>query len=152
MRAYAVTQLLGLGVTVVAVLLLIASLFIRIVVPLAFPWVNAWLLGLGSSAASFTLLFTSLALVFRLLPPRRLLLGEIVEGALISSAILEVAFLFLRLLTDQVDFGAAYGAAGALVGTLIVLYFAAQLFVFGAEITAELEQRRTSLSPPHDAA
>jgi len=142
LRAYAATQLKGLGVTLVAVLLLIASLLIRIVAPIAFAWMNEGVLGVIMSIASFPLLFASLALIFRVLPPRRLLPSEIVEGALISSAILEVAFVLLRLITDHVDFGAAYGAAGALIGTLIILYFAAQLFVFGAEITAELEQRR----------
>ena len=142
LRSYAQSQLKGLGVTLVAVLLLIASLLIRIVMPLAFPWLNEWVTVVVSSVASFALLFTSLALVFRVLPPRRLLHSEIVEGALISSGILEVAFILLRLITDQVDFGAAYGAAGALIGTLIILYFAAQLFVLGAEITAELEHRR----------
>jgi membrane protein len=145
-RAYAATQLRGLLVTLVAVLLLIVSLLIRIVVPIAFAWANSGLLVVMSSVLSFSLLFTSLALIFRVLPPRRLLRSEIVEGALISSSILEVSFVLLRVVTLHVDFGAAYGAAGALIGTLIVLYFAAQLFVFGAEITAELEQRRTALA------
>lgn len=142
LRAYMTSQLVGLGVTLAAVLMLIASLLIRIVVPLVFTWLHPWVVGVLSSLASFALLFASLALVFRVLPPRRLLRSEIVEGALISSAVLELAFTLLRLITDHVDFGAAYGAAGALIGTLIVLYFAAQLFVLGAEITAELEQRR----------
>jgi membrane protein len=160
-RRYVATQLVALGVTLVAGLLIMGSLLVRIAVPSFFGALDAGVVGglwwSARSALSFGMLFVSLALIYRVLPPRRLERGDVLEGAFVTSVALEIAFAILRFITRHVDLGAAYGAAGTVVGTLIVLYVAAQLFLFGAEVTAELAHRRRvgqpsesgkSLDPP----
>ncbi len=146
LRRYFATQLLTLGVTLVAGLLIMGSVLVRIAVPALLGALEDGPLGevwwIGRSILSFALLFATLALIYRVLPPRKLDRGDILEGALVSTVALEGAFIVLRLVTRHLDLGAAYGAAGAVVGTLIVLYGGAQLFLFGAELTAELSHRR----------
>jgi membrane protein len=145
-RRYFATQLLSFGVTLVAGFLITCSLLVRIAVPAVLGSLEDGPLGdvwwVGRSVLSFALLFLSLALVYRVLPPRKLDRGDVLEGALVSTVALHAAFILLRWLTARVDFGAAYGAAGAIVGMLVALYVAAQLFLFGAELTAELAHRR----------
>jgi len=147
-RDYLHLHLTSLAVTSAASVLLVIALLIRASAP--------WVLGdladtpIGWSvqgALSFGLVFGSVALAYRFLPPRRLTYAEIFEGALVTTVPLALGFVGLRALTRWIDLGAAYGAAGAVIGTLIALYFAAQIFLFGAELTAELAYRRRRGKP-----
>lgn len=99
----------------------------------------AWLAQEITSLAVWT---AALAVIYRVLPPVRLLRGDVVRGALVSAVLLEAALLALQALASTLELGAAYGAAGGVMATLLTLYGAAQLFLFGAEVTAELAARR----------
>lgn len=144
-KRYFTVQLTAVFVTLLAGLLMVVSLLLRAV---GQSWVgdDAGALGLVwalvRESLSFGFWFAALALVYRVLPPIRLDRGDILEGALVSAVLVSVTLLLLRVIASFVDFGAAYGAAGAVVGTLVALYVVSQLFLFGAEITAELAARR----------
>jgi membrane protein len=147
-REYFHLHLTSLAVTSAASVLLVVALLIRA----SAPWVLGELadtpIGWTVQAAlSFGLVFGSVALAYRYLPPLRLTYPEIFEGALVTTIPLALGFMGLRALTRWIDLGAAYGAAGAVIGTLIALYFAAQIFLFGAELTAELSYRRRRGKP-----
>lgn len=147
-RDYFRLHLTSLAVTSAASVLLVIALLIRA----SAPWVLGDLadspIGWSVQAAlSIGLVFGSVALAYRYLPPRRLTYPEIFEGALVTTIPLALGFVGLRALTRWIDLGAAYGAAGAVIATLIALYFAAQIFLFGAELTAELAHRRRRGKP-----
>lgn len=143
LRAYVRLHLMSLAVTFAAGVLLLISLLVRAAAPWAFGDLSGsirfWIL---SHVLSFGLVFGSVALAYRHLPPRRLTTKEVLEGALVTTVMLEIGFAIVRAIADWMDLGAAYGAAGAIIATLITMYLAAQIFLYGAEITAELWHRR----------
>ena len=160
-RRFFGSQLRSLFVTLAAGLLVLASVVLRAV--------GGWIIGEDSwpplslgwpilqELFSFATWVLALVLVYRVLPPVRLHRADVFEGALVSATLVSLALFALRTLASHLDFGAAYGAAGAVIGTLIMLYVVSQIFLFGAELTAELAARRgrpaleaTDAAPTHD--
>jgi membrane protein len=143
---YLTTQATSVAVTLGAGLVMVASLVLRAASASVFGeatdpgWSAAW--SIARELLSVVLGAVAIAIVYRVLPPVKLARGDIVRGALVSAVLLELALLVLRLFAGHIDMGAAYGAAGAVVATLLTLYVIGQLFLFGAEVTAELAERR----------
>ncbi|MBN8611962.1 MAG: YihY/virulence factor BrkB family protein [Deltaproteobacteria bacterium] len=145
-RRFLKTQLRSVLVTLGAGALMVLSILVRVM--------GGWFVEAGASPAlhslwplirelgSFTVWTCALLFIYRVLPPVRLERGDVWVGALVSATLVSVTLLVLRTAAMHLDFGAAYGAAGALVGTVLTLYVVSQLFLFGAEITAELAARR----------
>lgn len=146
-RLYFTTQLKTLGVTLGAGVLMVASLVLRAIGESVFGGEGGLLLDglwlVGREVISFAMWTGALALAYWALPPLRLNGGDIFHGALVSALLVEVTLIVLRVGASFFDFGAAYGTAGAIIGTLVTLYIVSQLFLFGAELTAELASRRS---------
>lgn len=145
-RAFLHTQAMGVGVTLLVGSILVASVLVRALSDSALGLSDAAPVaaagGLIRVFGSFALLTCALAVVYRLLPPCRLTRSEVVEGALVTAVLLEATSWVLSVVVEHVDVAAAYGAAGAVVAALVWLFVAAELFLFGAEVTAELAERR----------
>lgn len=147
-RAYATTQAKSVGVTLACGVLIVVSMVVRSLGESLFGTLRSdglevlWVI--GRELASTLVWAMALAIVYRALPPIRLNRGDVLHGALVSAVLVSAVLLVLRLGASHFELGAAYGAASAIVGTLVILYVVAQLFLFGAEVTAELASRRTS--------
>jgi membrane protein len=143
---YFASQAKTIGVTLGAGLLMVASLVLRAIGESVFDGIDnqladaLWMI--GREVASFFVWMVALALVYWALPPIRLRPSDIWQGAFVSALLVEATLLVLRLGASYFDFGAAYGTAGAVVGTLVTLFIVGDLFMFGAELTAELSSRR----------
>ena len=100
------------------------------------------------SFAVVTLLF---AMIYKLLPDKPVRWDDVWIGASITSLLFTIGKFFIGLYLGKSDVGVAYGAAGSLVVILIWVYYASQIFLFGAEFTAVYaESRATQLAPtPH---
>ena len=100
------------------------------------------------SFAVVTLLF---AMIYKLLPDKPVRWGDVWIGASITSLLFTIGKFFIGLYLGKSDVGVAYGAAGSLVVILIWVYYASQIFLFGAEFTAVYaESRGTQPAPtPH---
>ena len=85
------------------------------------------------SFAVVTLLF---AMIYKLLPDKPVRWGDVWIGASITSLLFTIGKFFIGLYLGKSDVGVAYGAAGSLVVILIWVYYASQIFLFGAEFTA----------------
>ena len=96
------------------------------------------------SFAVVTLLF---AMIYKLLPDKPIRWGDVWIGAGITSLLFTIGKFFIGLYLGKSDVGVAYGAAGSLVVILIWVYYASQIFLFGAEFTAVYaESRGTQLA------
>jgi membrane protein len=117
------------------------------VAPDEIVWLGVAATEVGQLAIGFGALFVAVAIGNARLPPVRMHASEVLEGALITTLLLEAGLGLLRWIAGLVDLGAAYGAAGTLIATLLVVQWSAQVFVFGAEVTAERVRRRSRRPP-----
>jgi membrane protein len=85
------------------------------------------------SFAVVTLLF---AMIYKLLPDKSIQWSDVWIGAIITSVLFTIGKFLIGLYLGKSNIGIAYGTAGALVVILIWVYYASQIFLFGAEFTA----------------
>jgi membrane protein len=107
-------------------------------------WPKAWdpLLGVIRFGLSFGSLSLALAVMYHVLPPRRLAWSDVFFGATVTAGLQTLGAWALGLWFTRAQVGAGYGATGTVVAILVFLYLSAQVFVFGAELSAEILRRR----------
>jgi membrane protein len=91
------------------------------------------------------------AMIYKLLPDISIQWGDVWIGAIITSLLFTIGKFVIGLYLGKSEVGIAYGAAGSLVVILIWVYYASQIFLFGAEFTAVYAHSRGSqvASSPH---
>ena len=82
--------------------------------------------------AIVTVLF---AMIFRYLPDAKIAWNDVWIGAGITTVLFISGKWALGLYLGSGSAGSAYGAAGALITTLVWVYYSAQIMLFGAEFT-----------------
>lgn len=80
------------------------------------------------------------AVVFRVIPDRRLPWRSIAIGAFLTSVLFNIGNVLVGFYLGRATVGATYGAAGSLVVVLLWLNFSAAIFLLGAEFT-QVHQR-----------
>ncbi|MEP6933556.1 MAG: YihY/virulence factor BrkB family protein [Nitrospirota bacterium] len=75
-------------------------------------------------------------MIYKLFPDTPIRWGDAWVGAGITSLMFTAGKFFIGLYLEKSDVGIAYGIAGSLVVVLIWVYYASQIFLFGAEFTA----------------
>ena len=135
------TRLISLALIFCLGLLLLASLII-----------NAFLAGFSASLneivpfmgtilqvvnflISFGILTALFALVYRLLPDTHIRWRDVWLGGAVTALLFTVGRQLVSLYLGHTGAASAYGAAGALIVVLLWVYYSAQIFLFGAEIT-----------------
>ena len=81
-----------------------------------------------------------LALVFRYLPARRIRWRIAGMGGLIATVLMALGSIVIGLLFAFADPGASFGRFAAIVVLLVYIYYIAQAFFLGAEVTAALDR------------
>lgn len=91
----------------------------------------------------FSLLLVALisAIVFRVVPDTRVGWRAVIWGGVLTSILFNFGNFLVGLYLAKAGVAAAYGAAGSLVVVLLWLYFSAQMFLFGAELTQVYSRR-----------
>ena len=75
------------------------------------------------------------AMIFRFLPDAKIAWSDVWLGAGITTVLFIVGKWGLGLYLGSGSAGSAYGAAGAVITTLVWVYYSAQILLFGAEFT-----------------
>ncbi|EAU43002.1 hypothetical protein FP2506_09171 [Fulvimarina pelagi HTCC2506] len=78
---------------------------------------------------------TLFALIFRLLPDKRLEWLTVIVGAALTAALLEIGKFAIGLYIGQSGITSTYGSAASLVTILLWIFYTCQIFLFGAEFT-----------------
>jgi membrane protein len=81
------------------------------------------------------------AIIFRFLPDARIAWRDIWLGATLTALLFAAGKTLIGLYLGRAGVGSAYGAAGSLAVLLIWLYYSAQIFLFGAELTRAYAER-----------
>ena len=107
-------------------------------------YLTGWTLPLHilNTALSLTVVTAIFALMFKYLPDVRIAWRDVWVGAALTSVLFTIGKALLGLYLGHTSFTSIYGAAGSLVVLMIWVYYAAQIFFFGAELTQAVAQRR----------
>jgi len=103
----------------------------------------------GLSFGFITLLF---AMMYKILPDVRIAWKDVWIGAAITSLLFTIGKFLIGLYLGHSSVQSAYGAAGSLVVLLIWVYYSAQIFLFGAELTQVYTNRYGSGMKPAENA
>ena len=95
------------------------------------------------SLGVFTLLF---AMIYKLLPSAHIAWRDVWVGAFVTAVLFEVGKLLIGLYIGKSGITESFAAAGSLVAVLAWVYYAAQIFLLGAEFTKVYADENGSLS------
>ena len=95
----------------------------------------------GLSFVVMTLLF---AMIYKILPSTRLAWRDVWMGAAITSALFWVGKFLIGLYIAHAGVDSNFGAAGTVVLLVVWVYYSAQVFFLGAELTKEFALRHGS--------
>jgi membrane protein len=151
-RPFLQFQIIGLAMTLVAVLCAILAIGVLLLLPPAIDFLGLSRHG-GSliHAAGMTMLigffFVSIWLLYRFGPSRPAARHpRITPGAALATVLWLIASELLSLYVSRIGtFGATYGSLGAAVGVMLWFYISAYAVLLGAELNARLEEAALQL-------
>ena len=96
-------------------------------------------------ALSFGISTALFAMILKILPDARIEWADVWVGAAVTSLLFTGGKYLIGLYIGSRSGASVYGAAGALVGILLWVYYSTQILLFGAEITKACADRRKGL-------
>lgn len=146
-RGLSLLLVVGAGAAVVAGLMA-SSLLAGLADQLGVPGVLLGVERMGSLAV-LTFLF---AVLYRVLPDAPVRWADVWLGAVVAATLVTLGTGGLGWYLGRASVTSSYGAAGALVALLLWIYYSAQIFFLGAELTT-VYARRTAQPPrpSHDS-
>ncbi|HYF42996.1 MAG TPA: YihY/virulence factor BrkB family protein [Ramlibacter sp.] len=145
-------RLLSFGLILGLAFLLMASLVVSTALAAFGAWAGGLMPGwetvlhginIAVSLGVFTLLF---AMIFKLLPSTDIAWRDVWIGAFVTAVLFEIGKLLIGLYIGKSGLTESFAAAGSLVVLLAWVYYAAQIFLLGAEFTKVYADEHGSLS------
>ena len=101
---------------------------------------------------SFVVITLLFAMIYKLIPDVPNRWQDVWVGAGMTSLLFTIGKFLIGFYLGKSEVGLAYGAAGSLIVILLWVYYASQIFLFGAEFTAVYAASHGSqLTPPQNA-
>ncbi len=94
-----------------------------------------WLTQGINLVVSFFVITLLFALIFKFMPDAEISWGDIWLGAVVTSLLFNLGKLGIGFYLGRSSVGSTFGAAGSLAILLIWVFYSAQIFFFGAEVT-----------------
>jgi membrane protein len=148
-RGFIKLNLISLGFTLGAVVVLLLAIAGIVVLPLVLAYLGfaanqqAGFLPLLRWPALFLLVMFGLALLYRYGPSRREAQWRwLTAGSLFAAfAWLAISALFSLYLSKFTDYNATYGSLGAVIGLMMWIWLSVSVVLIGAELNAEIEHQ-----------
>lgn len=134
-RLAAFALVLAVGFLLLASLLVSAALSATGTLLARFVSQPAGLLQAGNALVSLAVITVLFALIFKYLPDSEVAWGDVWAGAAMTSVLFTAGKFVIGLYLGHSGVTSAYGAAGSVVVLIVWVYYAAQIFYFGAELT-----------------
>lgn len=137
------TRLLSFSMILVLAFLLLVSLSVNAALSmLQRYWSGYWsqasaILLPMSSAISFMVITGLFAAIYKVLPQVRLPWTDVIVGALVTAVLFMLGKNLIGAYLGHSEVATSYGAAGSLVALLMWVYYSAQIFFMGAELTRQ---------------
>ena len=135
------SRLLSLGLVLSLAFLLLVSLVISTALSALGGWLGSlmpgWevLLQILNVLVSFSILVVLFAMIYKFMPQAEVAWRDVWTGAFVTALMFEIGKLLIGLYVGKASVASSYAAAGSLVIVLIWVYYAAQVFLLGAEFT-----------------
>ena len=103
-------------------------------------WTQSWFAPVAdviSTAFSFAVVTALFAVIFKMLPNARIAWRDVTMGAIITALLFSVGKRLIGLYLGNSAVASSYGAAGSVVALMLWIYYSAQIFFFGAELTRQ---------------
>jgi membrane protein len=145
------SRLAGLGLVAILALVLIASLLLSALVSglqrhidrlVSIP---ASLIDLLNFGLSLVLLSVLVAAVYKVLPDRDLDWRDVAAGAVVTALLITLGKVAIGIYIGRSATISGYGAAGSVIAALFFIYYAAQIFLLGAEFTRVYAEREEAV-------
>ena len=101
-------------------------------------------LHVGEFALSFLAMTLLFAMIYKILPSTRLAWRDVWLGAATTSVLFWIGKFMIALYIAHAGVDSNFGAAGTVVLLVVWVYYSAQVFFFGAELTREFALRHGS--------
>lgn len=152
--AYVRNRLLSFSVLCGLAFLLLVSLAANSVI----GFLQRWMTGhLGESALLMRLVDVTLsvglatalfAMIFKILPARKITWGRVLLGAFVTAVLFNVGKFLISIYLGRTAAGSPFGAAGSLMVLLIWIYYSTQILLLGAEFTKVYSKRYGGMPAP----
>lgn len=90
----------------------------------------------------FLLMFIIISLLYKILPNRKIKLGSVLAGALITTILTETAkYVFAFYVSKVIRISTLYGSVSTFLALLMWLFYAWAVFLYGAEVIKNIEKK-----------
>ncbi len=103
-------------------------------------------------ALNFIVITALFAMIFKFLPDAKIAWSDVWIGAALTTVLFLIGKQALAIYLGSGSAGSAYGAASALITTLVWVYYSSQILLFGAEFTQVYANRYGSQIQPVEHA
>ena len=140
-------RLVSLGLVIISGFLLTVSLAMSAALAALSKYLNGVFpaaetaLQISNVALSIFLISGMFAAMYKVLPDTPIAWRDVAIGAVATTTLFEGGKYMIALYIGQSDIASSYGAAGALIVLLLWIYYAAQIFLLGAEFTRAFATR-----------
>lgn len=134
--------------------LLIVSLLASTAITAAQSFLTGWfpewqaVVAVANAITSFAVITLLFALIFKFLPDAPIAWRDVWVGAALTSVLFTIGKTLIGLYLGRSSIGSVYGAAGSVVVVIVWVYYAAQIFFYGAELTQAFARRHGSRRTP----
>lgn len=134
-------RVLSFGLVLGLAFLLLVSLVLSALLAALGQWAgglfHAWetLLQVINIAVSLSIATLLFAMIFKFMPRARIAWRDVWIGAIVTAVLFEIGKVLIALYVGKSSTVSSLTAAGSLVAVLIWVYYAAQVFLLGAEFT-----------------
>lgn len=134
-------RLLSFGLVLGLAFLLMVSLLISAALAALGGWSNGLmpgsetLLQILNAVISFAIITVLFAMIFKFMPQAKVAWRDVWVGAVVTALLFELGKFLIGLYVGKSAVASSYAAAGSLVVVLLWVYYAALVFLLGAEFT-----------------
>jgi len=135
------SRLLSFGLVLSLAFLLLVSLVVSTMLSALGGWLGGMLPGwevilqILNVVVSFGILTALFAMIYKFMPQADVAWRDVWTGAFVTALMFEIGKFLIGLYVGKSAVASSYAAAGSLVIVLIWVYYAAQVFLLGAEFT-----------------
>jgi len=138
-------RLLSFSLVLVLAFMLLVSLIVNAVLAVVERfwgtlWSASWFAPVAdalSTLFSFAVVTALFAVIFKMLPNARIAWRDVTMGSIITAMLFAVGKRIIGLYLGNSAVASSYGAAGSVVALMLWVYYSAQIFFFGAELTRQ---------------